>query len=366
MRVKIPVISVALCLFAACAQGEQALIDEKKADLGRQIFFDKTLSLNGNQSCASCHSPSAAFAAPPATMTAGISHGSDATKFAKRNSPSIAYAAFSPPLKFDTAVGTWVGGQFLDHRSATLADQALQPFLAAAEMSNANGGTVVTKVQGRSYAEQFKEVYGPNVFNDSATAYRNIGEAIAEFERGENFQRFTSKFDAYRRGKANLSGIELQGLALFDGKGKCSACHPSAGKSPLFTDFTNDNIGVPKNTANPFYTQSAAINPDGINFIDRGLGESIGDGTFDGRFKVPTLRNAAATAPYMHNGVFNSLRQVVQFYNSACAAGNPDGWAAPEITATRNCKELGDLNLSDNEIDAVVAFLETLTDGYTQ
>ena len=74
----------------------------------------------------------------------------------------------------------------------------------------------------------------------------------------------------------------------------------------------------------------------------------------------------AATAPYMHNGVFTSLRQVVQFYNSACTAGNPDGWAAPEITATRNCKELGDLNLSDNEIDAVVAFLETLTDGYTQ
>jgi cytochrome c peroxidase len=365
MRVRITVIAATLGFFAACAQSEQALIDEKKADLGRQIFFDTTLSQPTGQSCASCHSPSASFAAPAATMTAGISHGADATKFAKRNSPSIAYAAFSPPLKFDAAAGTWVGGQFLDHRSATLAEQAQQPFLSAAEMGNANSNAVLSKVQSRPYAAQFKEVFGAGVFGDSTTAYRNLGEAIAEFERGESFNRFSSKFDAYRRGKASLTATESEGLALFNGKAKCSACHPSEGKSPLFTDFTNDNIGVPKNTANPFYTQSAAINPDGVNFIDRGLGATLGDSAFDGRFKVPSLRNVAATAPYMHNGVFTSLRQVVQFYNSACAAGNPDGWADPEVADTRNCKELGDLGLTDNEIDAVVAFLATLTDGYS-
>ena len=157
---------------------------------------------------------------------------------------------------------------------------------------------------------------------------------------------------------------ELLGLAVFNGKGNCAACHPSQGKSPLFTDFTNDNLGVPKNASNPFYTQSATINPDGVNFIDKGLGTTLGDSAFDGRFKVPSLRNVAVTAPYMHNGVFTSLRQVVQFYNSACAAGNPDGWAAAEVAENRNCKELGDLGLADNEIDALVAFLETLTDGY--
>lgn len=362
-RATIP--AAALFLTIACVHNEQALIDEKKADLGRQIFFDTTLSQPTGQSCASCHSPSAAFAAPTSTMTAGISHGADATKFAKRNSPSIAYALFSPPLKFDDAAGTWVGGQFLDHRSATLAEQATQPFLAAAEMGNSSGDAVLSKIQGRSYAAQFKEVFGAGIFSDSATAYRKVGEAIAEFERSESFSRFTSKFDAFRRGRANLSETELHGLALFNGKGNCAACHPSAGTAPLFTDFTNDNIGVPKNAANPFYTQSAAINPDGAGFIDKGLGATLGDSAFDGRFKVPSLRNVAATAPYMHNGVFTSLRQVVQFYNSACAAGNPDGWADPEVADNRNCKELGDLGLSDSEIDALVAFLETLTDGFT-
>lgn len=348
----------------ACAQTEQALIDEKKAEVGRQIFFDTALSLNSNQSCASCHSPSAAFAAPASTMTAGISKGSDTTKFAKRNSPSIAYAQFSPPLRFDSAAGTWIGGQFLDHRTANLAEQAIQPFVAAPEMGNANGDTVVAKMQTRPYAAQFKEVFGSAAFSDTVAAYHKIGEAIAEFEKSSAFAPFSSKFDAYRRGKANLTEQELLGLAVFNGKGNCAACHPSEGKSPLFTDFTNDNLGVPKNVSNPFYTQSATINPDGVNFIDKGLGATLGDSAFDGRFKVPSLRNVAVTAPYMHNGVFTSLRQVVQFYNSACAAGNPDGWAAAEVAENRNCKELGDLGLADNEIDALVAFLETLTDGY--
>jgi cytochrome c peroxidase len=365
MRVHIPV-TLTLFSLGACVHNEQALLDARKAELGKQIFFDTTLSEPPGQSCASCHSPSSAFAAPASTMTAGISHGADVTKFAKRNSPSIAYAMFSPPLKFDAAAGTWVGGQFLDHRAATLADQALLPFVSATEMGNTSGDAVVAKIQTKSYAAQFREVFGTNVFSDSAAAYRNVGEAIAEFERSESFNRFSSKFDAYRRGHANLTETELHGLALFNGKANCVACHPSAGNAPLFTDFTNDNIGVPKNAANPFYTQSAAINPEGANFVDRGLGATLGDSAFDGRFKVPSLRNVAVTAPYMHNGVFASLRQVVQFYNSACTAGNPDGWADPEVAENRNCKELGDLNLSDDEISALVAFLETLTDGYSQ
>lgn len=364
-RLRTKVLCALAVAVTGCVHDEAALLDEKKAELGRKIFFDSTLSQPTGQSCASCHSPSAGFAAPAGIMTAGIAHGADATKFAKRNSPSIAYAQFSPALRFDAAAGTWVGGQFLDHRSATLTEQALQPFVSAAEMGNATAGAVVTKVQSRPYAAEFTEIFGATAFSDNAAAYRRIGEAIAEFERGENFNRFSSKFDAFRRGKANLTEKELLGLSLFTGKAKCAACHPSDGKSPLFTDFTNDNIGVPKNPANPFYTQSAAINPDGVNFIDRGLGATLGDTAFDGRFKVPSLRNAAVTAPYMHNGVFTSLRQVVQFYNSACAAGNPDGWAAPEIADTRNCSELGDLSLTDGEIDAIVSFLEALTDGYT-
>lgn len=356
---------VPVLLLAACVQKSDDLINEQKAELGKKLFFDTNLSEPvGNQSCASCHSPSVAFSGPASGMTAGISHGAVATKFAKRNAPSIAYAFFSPRAHFDKEANTLVGGQFLDHRSATLTEQALQPFVAEAEMGNTSFAQVVAKVQARPYATDFRAVFGDSAFDDTTAAYRMIGEAIAEFERSSTFGRFDSKFDYVRRGKASFTSEESRGLALFNGKAGCAACHPSAGNEPLFTDFTNDNIGVPKNASNPFYTQSATINPDGVNFIDKGLGVTLNDSAYDGRFKVPSLRNAAVTGPYMHNGVFTSLRQVVQFYNTVCAPGNPDGWAAPEVSATQNCSELGDLGLSDDEIDAIVTFLQTLTDGY--
>ena len=296
-------------------------------------------------------------------MTAGIAHGANAAKFAKRNPPTIAYAQFSPVPRWDNEAQTLLGGQFLDQRVSTLADQALMPFLGEAEMANTSEAQVLTKLQARPYAGDFRAVFGANVFSESS-AYRKIGEAIQEFERRASLSPFTSKFDYYRRGKTNLSDSEQLGLTLFNGKAGCAACHPSAGVAPLFTDFTNDNIGVPKNLNNPFYSQAASINPDGAAFIDRGLGETLGDAAYNGRFKVPTLRNVAVTGPYMHNGVFTSLKQVVQFYNTACAADNPDGWAPPEVSATQNCKELGDLKLSATEIDAIVDFLRTLTDGY--
>lgn len=352
-------ISLASCLIGCIPNGE-ALLDEQKVELGRQIFFDTQLSEPVGQSCGSCHNPSAAFS-DPTMHVSGVSEGADGTKFGSRNTPSISYAFFSPPARFDTVSGTVVGGQFLDHRSATLAEQALKPFVSAVEMANADGDAVVAKVMMRPYAGNFRAKFGDSIFNDKAAAYALIGDAIAEFERSAAFGKFDSKFDLARQGKMTLSETESRGLALFNGKAKCAACHPSAGNSPLFTDFTNDNIGVPKNNdaANglPIYATDAG-------FIDRGLGATLDDSTFDGRFKVPTLRNVAKTAPYMHNGFFKNLRDVVRFYNTACAGGNPDGWAAPEIEATRNCKELGDLQLSADELDAIVLFLETLSDGY--
>jgi cytochrome c peroxidase len=345
----------------ACVQNSKALLDEQKAELGRQIFFDTNLSLNSNQSCGSCHDPSASFA-DPSMHTSGVSEGSDNSKFGTRNTPAIGYAMFSPAARFDAEVGTMVGGQFLDQRVGTLAEQALKPFLNPVEMANANSDSVVSRVMTRPYAAEFRKVFGEQVFADKAAAYIMIGEAIAEFERGPLFGRFDSKFDAVRRGKANFTEQEARGLALFNGKGNCAACHPSAGDAPLFTDFTNDNIGVPKNTQIPINDPfSPAYN---ASFSDRGLGAVLGDRAFDGRFKVPSLRNVAVTAPYMHNGFFKNLRDVVRFYNSACAPDNPDGWDAPEFPDTQNCNELGDLGLSDDEIDALVAFLGTLTDGY--
>ncbi|MBS0617230.1 MAG: c-type cytochrome [Spirochaetes bacterium] len=363
MRIKLIGIGVLSLLAAACEQ-QTPLIDQQKADLGSLLFFDTMLSEpQGNQSCASCHTPSAGFAAPQGIMTGGVAHGATPTLFGNRNPPTLAYSQFSPtPQHYDAAAGTIVGGQFLDGRAADLAAQALKPLLNPVEMGNTNSAMVLAKLQARPYVNQFTNVFGNDVFSDSTNAYAMIGQAIAEFEKQTSISKFSSKFDAYRHGRATLSAQEQYGLSLFNGKGNCASCHPSAGEFPLFTDFTNDNLGVPKNPANPFYTQSAAVNPDGVNYIDLGIGAIVDDIEYNGKFKVPTLRNIALTAPYMHNGVFTTLTQVVQFYNTACAPGNPDGWAAAEYPATRNCRELGNLRLTTDEIAAIVAFLQTLTD----
>jgi len=149
-----------------------------------------------------------------------------------------------------------------------------------------------------------------------------------------------------------------------ENKGLCAECHPSGPgpnqEPPLFTDFTYDNLGVPKNPENPYYYLPKSLNPDGEQFVDLGLGSIVEKLEENGKFRVPTLRNVAVTAPYMHNGVFKTLRQVVVFYNTR----DVGPWPAPEVPQNVNREELGDLGLAEQEVDAIVAFLRTLTDGY--
>jgi cytochrome c peroxidase len=186
-------------------------------------------------------------------------------------------------------------------------------------------------------------------------------------------------------GEASLTPQELWGLELFEGKGMCSACHPSEWDGeeqlPLFTDFTFDNLGTPKNPDNPFYkmdkvylSDGSPINPAGAAWIDEGLGgflasrdewsEMAADNM--GKHKVPTLRNVGKkpgngfTKAYMHNGVFKSLKEVVHFYNTR----DVKEWPAPEVAENINSDELGNLGLTDAEEDAIVAFMMTLSDGY--
>jgi len=159
----------------------------------------------------------------------------------------------------------------------------------------------------------------------------------------------------------------MRGLQLFvsEEKGNCDACHPSfptvEGVGPLFTDYTYDNLGVPSNPENPFYLLPEDLNPDGFDFVDLGLGETVMDPGENGKFRVPTLRNIAITAPYMHNGVFKTLFEVIAFYNTRDIAP----WPAPEVAENVNKDELGNLQLTNQEIEDLVAFLTTLTDGWT-
>ncbi len=352
-----------------------------KERVGMQLFFDTRLSHPAGQACASCHDPRVAFTDPD--KSSPTSKGIIPGRFGNRNSPTAMYAAYSPAFGFDEVEGLFIGGQFLDGRAASLEEQAKAPFLNPLEMNNPDRQSVVDKVRNAPYARQFQRVFGPDVFRDPDRAYDKIAEAIAAFERTRAFNRFSSKYDAWLAGRARLTAQELRGLALYEdpAKGNCAACHPNRpaddGTPPLFTDFTYDNLGVPRNPDNPFYRLPPAFNRDGKGFVDRGLGSTVNLASDDGKFKVPTLRNIALTAPYMHNGYFYSLRAVVDFYNTrdvkpACrdpftseAQAQKKGcWPAPEVPDTVNRSELGNLRLSPGEVDDLVTFLLTLTDGW--
>jgi cytochrome c peroxidase len=359
-----------LCALAAFAQNERTGLEL----LGRFIYFDKNLSTPPGQSCASCHTPSAGFADPDHNLP--VSRGVIKSRTGFRSAPTAAYAKFIPPLHYDADGDTYVGGLFWDGRVNSLAEQAQKPFLNPVEMHNPDQQTVVAKIRKAAYAPLFKTVFGAAALNTNnfQVAYAQISQAIAAFESTPMFSPFTSKFDYYLQGKAKLTPREMRGLALFNGKANCFACHPNTAADgqpgPMFTDFTYDNIGIPKNWEIPFLYLPPDLNPAGTNFVDYGLGVTLAtvdpDRAADnaGRFKVPTLRNLARTAPYGHNGYFKTLKDIVHFYNTrdVPAAGWPEG----EVPETVNHDELGNLGMSDAEENDLVEFLKTLTDGYGQ
>lgn len=349
--------------------------------LGKALFFDKTLSHNGSQSCSSCHSPAASFTDP--NKSHPTSQGDNPDLFGKRNAPTAGYSAFSPTFHYDMDEELWVGGQFLDGRAATLEEQAKAPFVGGVEMGNSSRAEVIGRLKTSPNAGLFSAVYGSTVFDDVDGAYDKLVEAIADYERSHELSPFTSKYDAYLRGHIDLSPSEKRGLAVFSDptKGNCAACHTSTrgphGEMPLFTDFTYDNIGVPKNYASDFLTLPPEFNPDGVGFVDVGLGGTVNDPSLYGAFKVSTLRNIALTAPYTHNGYFNSLDEVVDFYATRdvklpCADDHTSAddaealgcWPSAEFPLTMNVDELGNLPLTDMDKHDLVAFLETLTDGF--
>jgi len=332
--------------------------------LGKKIFFDQNLSTPPGQACAECHAPEQGFSNPETMLP--VSRGVHTDRFGNRNDLTAAYAGFSPKFHLDEALGEYVGGNFWDGRAADLVEQAKGPFLNPLEMANPDEAAVVDKIRQSGYAGLFREVFGEDALDDAGKAYQMAAEAIAAYEMSAEVNPFSSKFDLYLAGKVELTDQEALGLELFNDprKGNCAACHPSKalpdGTPPLFTDFTYDNLGVPRNPELPFYYLPASLNPDGLNFVDLGLGKVTKRPEDNGKFRVPTLRNAAVTMPYMHNGIYKTLRQVVVFYNTR----DKGPWPPPEVAENVNREELGDLGLTEAEIDALVAFMETLTDGY--
>jgi len=361
----------------ACAAGAGDTVDSDSsalsadkaptlASVGKLLFFDETLSDPPGQSCATCHDPNRAFTDPRPGPT---SEGAVKGRFGPRNTPSITYASFVPPL---TAAGDetgFAGGLFLDGRVPTLEDQVESPLLNPIEMNNADHAAVVRKIQKGEYSKQFKRLFGNQVFHDVDAAFAHVGEAIAAYERTGFPNRFTSKFDAFLAGKVQLTASEAHGKELFDDerRGNCASCHFDTpnddGSPPIFTDFGYDNLGIPKNLASQFLTQPPEFNPDGVNFIDHGLSAAIINPRQDGKFKAQSLRNVAITAPYGHNGYFPDLRSIINFYNTRDVRAAH--WDPAEVRFDMNVVDMGNLGMTDDDVTDVIAFLETLTDGYT-
>ncbi len=380
---------------------------QPKEQLGRLLFFDKRLSEPPGQSCASCHHPSTGWTGPDMhrNATGAVHEGAVPGRFGNRKPPSSAYATPAPILHpASWAKGVFVGGNFWDGRATgeelgnPAADQAQMPFLNPLEHNNPSEAAVVAKVCTGPYASHFLLIYGWTMCQPSqvARAYDNIARAIAAYEASPEVNAFSSKYDAYLAGRARLTDQEMQGLRLFEGKARCASCHlsqPGAhGQPPLFTDYTYANLGVPRNPLNPWYEQRE-YNPQGWEWTDPGLGAFLQTRPEWRRYarenlgkqKVPTLRNVDKrpspdfVKAYMHNGYFKDLKSVVHFYNTrdvlpVCPAEGPwehavpgvDCWPAPEVKHNVNTSLMGNLGLTAEEEDALVAFLRTLSDGYVQ
>jgi cytochrome c peroxidase len=427
----VSLLAIALILLVGQGMAQTGLTP--KEELGQFLYFDENLSAPNGQACADCHLPSAGFVDPDSDLP--VSAGVLPHRFGDRNSPASAYAMYAPSFHWDDGEGLFIGGQFWDGRATgevlgdPLADQALGPFLNPVEMANPVKRTVINSLKQSDYADLFKQVWPDISFKDTEAAYDAVALSIAAFERTADFGEFSSTYDEYlqacladhdkddcARGRVGDQTVwdqfftpqEWLGFQLFmneandnkdpreeDEGAACVLCHvadwpedpgnvvvpawsPDGFIPPVFTDFSYDNLGVPKNWDNPFLYMPPNLNPDGDEFIDLGLARFLVDrpdlwpdpppdewdlADENGKFKVMTLRNIEFTAPYAHNGFFtgsDALKTITHFYNTRDVAGA--GWDAPEVPETVNVDELGNLGLSPAEEDALVAFMMMLSD----
>ncbi len=365
---KITLLAIILTLSACGAQPDMT---KQKQLLGGQLFFDSILSKAQTQSCATCHNPDVGFIDDRDNGVSGAaSLGDDGKSLGDRNAPSAAYAMFSPEFHFNKKTKIWTGGQFLDGREKDLKGQAGGPPLNPIEMNMPSKQVLVQRLKNHAvYRAKFINIYGKDIFSDTDKAFDVMADSIGEFEKTKLFAPFDSKYDRYLAGEYELNDLEDLGRSLFfsNNNTNCASCHQLKKRTDeIFETFSNyeyHNIGVPINTK--------LRTKNGVNQIDHGLlnNPQINGAQHDGKFKTPSLRNVAITAPYMHNGVFKELATVVAFYDKYINKKrriNPETnqpWALAEVPKTVNFDllEKGKA-LSDRKIKALVAFLKTLTD----
>ena len=427
--------------------------------LGKLFIYDKSESPFKNIACATCHASYAGFtggtniynatvvAQPGGQVILNAQGGGPNVRFGPRKPQSYAYAPFAPILHFNAAQGDFYGGNFWDMRATGIrlangaAEQAQGPPVNPVEIGNPDTACVVWKVSQGGYRSLVELVYGAQSFainwpsdvasvcamsgpppaddpfpvhlsaqdrGTSNSTYDHITIAVASYESGPDVSPFSSKFDAWLAGNAQLTTSELNGYALFNGRAHCNQCHTSgnainstglaaADLAPFFTDFTSANIGTPANFALPYYCENLpdqtgyTANPLGFAYTDLGVGGMLSGPNnpnplqwrflaplFNGKFQVPTLRNvdkrprADFTKAYTHNGYFKSLSEIVHFYNTSkslpsCPQGSAGEkvscWPPPETPANVTTL-IGNLGLTSAEESDIVAFLQTLSDGF--
>jgi cytochrome c peroxidase len=361
------------------------------AHLGRKLFFDPALSASGRLSCASCHDPEFAYGPPNALSVQ--KGGAELSINGRRAVPSLRYLQAIPQFTehyFDAEVsgddsidGGPTGGLTWDGRVDRGRDQARIPLLSPFEMANESPWAIVAAAQRSTYKAELGRLAGGS---NPATVFDTILQALEAWEQNyREFYPYSCKYDAWLDGKASLNDSEKRGLKLFTDpeKGDCARCHPAArgatGLPPQFTDYAMVALGLPRNrqieaNRDPAWFDLGLCGPERTDFRSRD--------EYCGKFRTPSLRNVATRKVFFHNGVVHSLKEAVEFY--AQRDTNPEKWyprdgagavlkfddlppqyrgnveSGPPFGRPQGSKPA----LSADEIDDIVAFLETLTDGF--
>lgn len=406
-------LAMSVCILgglAAFARAQSAPALSPQAQVGEKLFHDVNLSASRQMSCASCHDPDNHYAQPVGNTRAVQLGGPNLTTPGFRAVPTLTYKEYMPAYEDeapnpDNVTTNAPGGGFTwDGRANTLAEQVSVPLLSSFEMANKNPAAVVSAVRDSSYAALFRQAFGENVFDDPATAFTDVGLALQQYQLEDpSFHPYTSKYDyAVQVGLSNgkpvsLTAAELRGYNVYinPNGGNCFACHYNGpmvgGGGAVFTDFTYAALGVPRNNSIPANVTRPGLLP---TYYDLGLCTAQNptfphklpvSGEYCGMFKTPTLRNTATRQVFFHNGVFHSLEEVIDFYNTRDT--DPTKWYPTVKGVLQKFNDLpaayranldsidvpfeglpvgGTPHMSPQDTADLLCFLETLTDGYLE